>query len=104
MAVTTLDDSGPGSLREAVTAKGPRIVVFRVGGTIRLKSHLIINEPFITIAGQTAPGDGILLRDAGLYVQTHDVVIRMLPALSVTRGLVDEAVEILGEVLEHTKA
>jgi len=78
IAVTTLDDSGPGSLREAVTTKGPRIVVFHVGGTIRLKSHLVINEPFITIAGQTAPGDGILLRDAGLYVQTHDVVIRFI--------------------------
>lgn len=78
IAVTNLNDSGPGSLREAVTAKGPRNVVFRVSGTIRLKSHLRVTEPFITIAGQTAPGDGICLRDAGLYVQTHDVVIRYI--------------------------
>ncbi len=76
--VTSLNDDGPGSLREAVRTKGPRIVVFRVGGTIRLKSHLRIEEPFITIAGQTAPGGGILLRDAGLYVSTHDAVVRHL--------------------------
>ncbi len=78
IAVTTLADHGPGSLREAVTAPGPRTVVFRVAGEIRLKSHLRITEPFITIAGQTAPGRGIMLRDAGLYVQTHDVVIRFI--------------------------
>lgn len=78
IAVTNLNDSGPGSLREACTAPGARIVVFRVGGTIRLQSHLRITEPFITIAGQTAPGDGILLRDAGLYIETHDVVVRFL--------------------------
>lgn len=76
--VTNLDDSGPGSLRAACEASGPRIVVFRVGGTIRLKSHLRIRNPYITIAGQTAPGDGILLRDAGLSIRTHDVVARYL--------------------------
>ncbi len=76
--VTTLEDDGPGSLREAVTAQGPRTIVFRVGGTIRLKSHLRITEPFVTIAGQTAPGSGILLRDAGFYIQTHDVVVRFI--------------------------
>ncbi len=78
IAVTTLADGGPGSLREAVTAAGPRTVVFRVGGEIRLKSHLRVTEPFITIAGQTAPGDGITLRDAGFYIQTHDVVVRFI--------------------------
>jgi len=76
--VTNLKDSGPGSLRAACEADYPRIVVFRVGGTIRLKSHLRIRKPFITIAGQTAPGDGILLRDAGLHITTHDVVVRYL--------------------------
>jgi len=76
--VTTLDDSGPGSLREAVSAKGPRTIVFRLGGTIRLKSHLRVTEPFVTIAGQTAPGGGILLRDAGLFIETHDVVVRFI--------------------------
>ncbi len=78
ITVTTLADDGPGSLREAVTAKGPRTIVFRVAGEIRLKSHLRITEPFVTVAGQTAPGSGITLRDAGLYVNTHDVVIRFL--------------------------
>lgn len=76
--VTTLDDSGPGSLREAVTAEGPRTIVFRIGGTIRLKSHLRVTKPFVTIAGQTAPGGGILLRDAGFYIETHDVVLRFI--------------------------
>jgi len=74
--VTNLNSHGPGSLREACAAKGPRIVVFRVGGTIR--GSLSIREPFITIAGQTAPGDGICLRDGTLGVHTHDVVIRYL--------------------------
>lgn len=78
IAVTNLNDSGPGSLREAVTAKGPRTVVFRVGGTIRLARALTINEPFITIAGQTAPGKGVCLRDAVVKVETHDVVMRFI--------------------------
>jgi hypothetical protein len=76
--VTTLDDGGPGSLREAVEAAGPRIVVFDVSGTIRLTKSLDVEEPFITIAGQTAPGDGICLRDATLGVGTDHVVIRYL--------------------------
>jgi hypothetical protein len=76
--VTTLEDGGPGSLREAVEAEGPRIVVFEVGGTIRLKKALEIRNPFITIAGQTAPGDGICLRDGALGVGTDQVVIRYL--------------------------
>jgi len=76
--VTNLNDSGPGSLRAACQAKGPRMVLFKVGGTINLKSHIRINNPYITIAGQTAPGDGILLKGAGLWIETHDVVIRFL--------------------------
>lgn len=101
IAVTSLADSGPGSLREAVTAKGPRTVVFRVAGEIRLKSHLRITEPFITIAGQTAPGSGITLRDAGLYIQTHDVVVRFIrsrlgPSL-VEPFNTQDAVQISGE-------
>jgi PKD repeat protein len=80
--VTNLNDSGPGSLRDAVMATGPRIVVFRVGGTIELKSDLIIRgeeRAYLTIAGQTAPGDGILLKKYGLWIMdTHDIVIRYL--------------------------
>lgn len=75
--VTTLDDSGPGSLREAVDAEGPRTIIFRVGGVIRLKDKLIIRNPYCTIAGQTAPGDGICLYGYTFApYATHDVVIR----------------------------
>lgn len=82
--VTNLDDSGPGSFRAAAEASGPRTIVFRVGGTITLESNVEIRDPFVTIAGQTAPGDGILLRGNGarslsmLRVFTHDVIIRHL--------------------------
>jgi hypothetical protein len=75
--VTTLNDAGPGSLREAVEAEGPRTVVFRVGGTINLKSKLVIKNPYITIAGQTAPGDGIATRGYTFgCLGAHDVIIR----------------------------
>lgn len=84
--VTTLDDAGPGSLRAAVEAEGPRIVVFRVSGTIELMTELVVKHPYITIAGQTAPGGGITLKThaenprSALTVKegAHDVVIRYL--------------------------
>jgi pectate lyase len=75
--VTTLAASGPGSFAEAVTAKGPRIVVFEVGGIIDMERHEIaLREPFLTIAGQTAPSPGITLIRGGIDVATHDVVIQ----------------------------
>jgi pectate lyase len=82
--VTNLNDRGPGSLRAAVEAEGPRTVVFRTGGTIEVDSSLQIKNPFLTIAGQSAPGGGITLKNsaknlyAPLQVKTHDVVIRHL--------------------------
>ncbi len=79
LLVTNLNDSGPGSLREAVEAEGPRIVVFRTGGLIELESTLAIRNPYITIAGQTAPGGGICLKNYPLFVRgTHDVIVRHL--------------------------
>lgn len=74
--VRNLNDAGPESLREALATTGPRIVVFEVGGTIRLARSLKIREPFVTLAGQTAPSPGITLRGAGIVVQTHDVLIQ----------------------------
>jgi hypothetical protein len=75
--VTTLDADGPGSFKAAVEAKGPRIVVFEVAGVIDLKrTTLAIREPFLTIAGQTAPSPGITLIKGGIDVHGHDVIIR----------------------------
>jgi hypothetical protein len=79
IAVTNLDDSGPGSLREAVEADGPRTIVFRTGGTITLKDRLVIKNPYITVAGQTAPGDGICVRGATFGMMgVNDAIIRYL--------------------------
>ncbi len=89
--VTSRADSGPGTLRAALERPGPRTVIFRVGGTITLESPLVISEPYVTVAGQTAPGGGIQIRNnpsapyglaadsfASLVIATHNVVIRYL--------------------------
>jgi pectate lyase len=78
IAVTHLNDSGPGSLRAAVEAAGPRLVVFRVAGHIELARSLEIKEPFLTIAGQTAPGGGICLKNFDCVISAPQVVIRYL--------------------------
>ena len=75
--VTNLNATGPGSLREAIEAKGPRIVVFEVGGVIDLnKGQLDVREPFLTIAGQTAPSPGITIIKGGFWINTHDILIQ----------------------------
>jgi pectate lyase len=76
--VSNLNDSGKGSLREAVEARGPRMVVFAVAGIIDLETPLAINHPFLTFAGQSAPGDGICIRGHTTEINTHDVIIRYL--------------------------
>jgi len=76
--VTNLDDNGPGSLRQAVVAQGSRTVVFEVSGIIDLERDMDIHRGNLTIAGQTAPGDGITLRGYALNVYADDVVIRYI--------------------------
>lgn len=74
--VTNLNDSGAGSLRAALTAGDNSIICFEVSGTISLASKLVVTTNFLTIAGQTAPAPGILLRNYGISFRGHDVVMR----------------------------
>lgn len=77
--VTNLNDDGPGSLRDAVNQEiGPRTIVFNVSGNIKLASRLVVNQPYITIAGQTAPGEGITLSRAPIGLTGNDGVVRFL--------------------------
>ncbi|MCC5806887.1 MAG: hypothetical protein JJU00_11225 [Opitutales bacterium] len=77
--VTTLEDGGPGSLRHAIeSAGGARIILFEVSGTIHLQRRLDITSPYLTIAGQSAPGDGITLAGARTEVGANDVILRNL--------------------------
>ncbi|MFH6998781.1 polysaccharide lyase family 1 protein [Flavobacterium sp. FlaQc-57] len=77
--VTNLNDDGPGSLRDAVNQEiGPRTIVFNVSGNIKLASRLVVNQPYITIAGQTAPGEGITISRAPIGLTGNDGVVRFL--------------------------
>ena len=77
--VTNLNNEGIGSLRWALEQQGKRIVVFEVGGVIDLaKQNIQINQPFVTIAGQTAPQPGITLIRGGIKIVTNDVIIQHL--------------------------
>ena len=82
--VTNTNDSGTGSFREAAEASGARTVVFRTGGTITLTNKLTVTNPYLTIAGQTAPGGGICLKGSGewdgscLRIKTHNVIVRYI--------------------------
>src|SRR5699024_3444748 len=107
--VTSLADSGPGTFREALEAGGARIVVFNVAGIIHLKTPIHIRAPYITIAGQTAPGDGICIAGETVDINTHDVIIRHMRfrrgATDVTRR--DDALggPVMGNIMvDHVSA
>jgi hypothetical protein len=74
--VNNLGDRGAGSLRAALEASDPRVVIFEVSGTINLDADIHIRRPYVTVAGQTAPSPGITLRNYGLYVETHNVLLQ----------------------------
>ncbi|MCR2833161.1 pectate lyase [Parerythrobacter lacustris] len=85
--VTTLAKDGPGSLAEALAARGSRVIVFEVGGAIDLeRSSLSITEPHVTIAGQTAPSPGITILRGGIDVKTHDVKLQHLRVITGADG------------------
>jgi pectate lyase len=108
VAVTSLADNGPGTLRAALDDASPKTIVFRVGGIIELKSHLFVRHPFVTIAGQTAPGDGIVLKDFGVVIFTNDVLVQSLRIRPGDRGNVrpehNDAVAVLGKNGDATGA
>jgi len=74
--VTSLEDSGKGTFREACEAIGARTIVFNVSGIIHLKRPISVRAPYITIAGQTSPGDGICIAGESVLLDTHDIIIR----------------------------
>lgn len=78
LVVTNLNDDGPGSFRWACEQGGARTIVFNVAGIVHLKSPLIIRAPYITIAGQSAPGNGVCIAGESVWINTHDVIIRYM--------------------------
>src|SRR5262245_2672041 len=78
LRVTNLTDSGEGSLRAALLTAGPRVVIFETSGNIALQSDICVTEPYVTLAGQTAPSPGITLQGFGIQWYTHDVLMQHL--------------------------
>lgn len=76
--VTNLNDAGAGSFREAINTSGPRIVMFKVSGNIELKTRINITNGNLTLAGQTAPGDGICIQNYEVVVSASNVIIRFM--------------------------
>ena len=89
LRVTHTGDSGPGSLREAIEARGPRTIVFDTGGVIRLETPLVIRRGQVTLAGQTAPGGGITLIGQPLVISADDVIVRHIRSRLGAEALVE---------------
>jgi pectate lyase len=110
--VENLNDAGPGSLRDGIdSAQGPRTIVFSVSGTIELKSRLLIEKPYLTIAGQTAPGDGITLKDYNIHLRnTSHIIIRYMRLRLGDQNKGDEAPDVITAdycdnlILDHISA
>ena len=116
--VTNLNDSGAGSLRACIQASGPRTCVFRTGGTIVLQSGLHVLNPYLTIAGQTAPGGGIQLVNSGsssedlLRVGAHDVIVRYIRGRITSPmtgtpspfSIVNESTNVYNVIFDHISA
>lgn len=107
--VTNLLDNGDGSLRYGIDgATGPRTIVFDISGNILLKKRLLVNKPFLTIAGQTAPGEGITLYGGTLNIQADHIIVRYIRVrLGDTNGFEDDAVTITrgsNIILDHISA
>lgn len=103
--VTNLENDGPGSFRAAIEADGPRTVIFKISGTIVLKSPLQIRNGNITIAGQTAPGDGICLRDYPLWIAADNVIVRYIRSrLGDVQRLSEDAISVIRQkniIIDH---
>lgn len=88
IVVNNLNDDGEGSLRWACEQGGARIIVFNVSGIIRIKTPIMVRAPYVTIAGQTAPGDGVCVTGETFQINTHDVIVRHM---RFRRGAMDVA-------------
>jgi len=107
--VLNLNDSGPGSLRYGIkSAIGPRTIVFSVSGMIQLKSDLSVDHDYITIAGQTAPGDGICLRDGSFRIDADHIIVRYIRSrLGDKSGKESDAISIVSGhniIMDHCSA
>ena len=76
LRVTNLNDDGPGSLRAALTASGPRVVIFEISGIIDLRTAIYVGAPYLTVAGQTAPSPGIMVKGSPIVLYGHDMLVQ----------------------------